>query len=86
LTQFVEQPRVLDGDDGLVGERLDERDFLAIESRWFVMRGAYGAKDLIQSDHRSRNDRIVFEISRDLLCGRWYIGISDDWGVVHHLF
>ena len=40
LPQFVEQPRVLDGDDGLSGEALDQRDllvgkgpnFLAVES------------------------------------------------------
>ena len=28
LAQLVEQPRVLDGDDGLIGEVLDERDLL----------------------------------------------------------
>ena len=31
LAQFLEQPRVLDGDDGLLGEVLDQRDLLVGE-------------------------------------------------------
>ena len=31
LAQFIEQPRVLDGDDGLSGEVLDQRDLLVGE-------------------------------------------------------
>jgi hypothetical protein len=63
---------------------LEERDLLGIEGPRFVMRGAYGAKDPTLSDHRSRNNRIVFEISRDLLRCEWDIGISDDWSVLHN--
>ena len=33
LAQFVEQPRVLDGDDGLSGEVLDKRDLPVGEGR-----------------------------------------------------
>ena len=33
LLQLLEQPRVLDGDDGLVGERLQQRDLLSVNGR-----------------------------------------------------
>ena len=33
LSQFVEQPRVLDGDNGLGGEVLDQRDLFVGEGR-----------------------------------------------------
>ena len=36
LTQFVEQPRVLDGDDGLGSEVLDQRDLLISERTNFL--------------------------------------------------
>ena len=36
LAQFVEQPRVLDGDDRLVGEGLDQRDLLVAERPHFL--------------------------------------------------
>ena len=36
LAQFVEQPRVLDGDDGLRGEVLDEFDLLVGEGTNFL--------------------------------------------------
>ena len=36
LTQFVEQPRVLDGDDGLGGEVLDQRDLLVGKGSHFL--------------------------------------------------
>ena len=34
--QFIEQPRILDGDDGLSGEVLDERDLLVGERMDFL--------------------------------------------------
>ena len=34
LTQFVEQPRVLDGDDGLVGESLHQLDLFVCKRLW----------------------------------------------------
>ena len=33
FAQFVEQPRVLDGDDGLIGEVSDQRDLLSVKGR-----------------------------------------------------
>ena len=46
-SQLLEQPRVLDGDDGLVGERLEQRDLPVGErSRHSLARDGDGADGL----------------------------------------
>ena len=50
LAQFVEQPRILDGDDGLGGEVLHQRDLLVGER-----------PDLLAVDDNGADELIIFE-------------------------
>ena len=52
LPQFIEQPRVLDGDDGLSGEALHECDLLASEGAHFRSVDADGTDQFIVFEHR----------------------------------
>src|SRR6516162_9602620 len=52
LTQFVEQPRVLDGDNSLSGEILDQRDLLVSEGKYFTAVNADDANKGIVLQHR----------------------------------
>ena len=49
LPQFVEQPRVLDGDDGLGGEVLDEFDLLVAKRT-----------DHLAVEHKRTDDMVLF--------------------------
>ena len=52
LAQLVEQPRVLDGDDGLGGEVLHQLDLLVGERPDFLAEDGDGADQLIVLEHR----------------------------------
>ena len=52
LPQFVEQPGILDGDDGLRGEVLDQLDLLVGERQPFLAVDGDGANQLIVLEHR----------------------------------
>ena len=54
LTQFVEQPRVLDGDDGLGGEVLHQFDLLVRERANFLPDEHDRADDFAFLEHRYR--------------------------------
>ena len=51
--QLVEQPGVLDGDDGLAGEVLDQRDLLVGERADFLAIDINAANQLVVLDHRN---------------------------------
>ena len=52
LAQFVEQPRVLDGDDGLGGEVLYQLDLLVGERPHLLAVDGDGADQLVLLEHR----------------------------------
>jgi hypothetical protein len=52
FTQFVEQPRVLDGDDCLGGEVLDQRNLLVGEWAHFLTEDCNNANKFIFMQHR----------------------------------
>ena len=52
LTQFVEQPRILDGDDGLSGEVPDQFDLLVGEGTDFLAGQGKGPDQLVVFQHR----------------------------------
>ena len=52
LAQFVEQPRVLDGDDGLRGEVLHQLDLLVGERTHFLAVDDDGADQFLLLEHR----------------------------------
>ena len=52
LAQFVEQPRVLDGDDGLGGEVLHQLDLLVGERPHLLAVDDDGADQLVVLEHR----------------------------------
>jgi hypothetical protein len=52
LTQLVEQPRILDGDDGLIGEIPDEVDLLVAEGAHFLTVDAEGPDQVVVLEHR----------------------------------
>src|SRR5262249_38967145 len=56
LTQLVEQPRVLDGDDGLAGEILDQLDLLLGEWADLLAVNDDGADQLVVLEHRHTDD------------------------------
>ena len=56
-TQFVEQPRVLDGDDGLGGEVLHQLDLLVGERPDLLAVDEDSADQLVVLEHRHANGR-----------------------------
>src|SRR5262249_55825928 len=56
FAQLVEQPRVLDGDDGLAGEVLDERDLLVVERANLLTKDADHSNELVVLEHRHNNN------------------------------
>ena len=52
LPQFIEQPRILDGDDSLGGEVLDQRDLLVREWPDFLTVNAEHSYRLVLLEHR----------------------------------
>src|SRR6516165_9622594 len=56
FTQFIQQPRVLDGDDGLSGEILHRRNMLVSERADFLSVDDDGADQLIVLEHRHSNE------------------------------
>ena len=56
LAQFVEQPRVLDGDDGLGGEVLDQLDLLIGKGANFLVEDCDGADQFVVLEHRGRDE------------------------------
>src|SRR5262245_48627557 len=57
FTQLVEQPRVLDGDDGLRGEVFDQFNLLIGEWPHFLAVNADRADQLVFLEHRNGNVR-----------------------------
>ena len=56
LAQFVEQPRVLDGDDGLRGEVLDQLDLLVGERPHLLAVDRDGADQPVVLEHRHTDE------------------------------
>jgi hypothetical protein len=89
LAQFVEQPSVLDGDDGLRGEALHQLDLLGGEGPHLLAVNADRADQVIVLQHRHDDDRTrTTEISEGGSCRitlevrRLCLKVFD----VHHLF
>ena len=57
FAQLVEQPRVLDGDDGLGGEVLHQLDLLVGERPHLLAIDDDGADQLVILEHRHRDER-----------------------------
>ena len=57
LAQFVEQPRVLDGDDGLGGEVLHQLDLLVGERPHLLAIDADDANELVVLEHGDHEER-----------------------------
>ena len=55
MLELVQEPRVLDGDDRLVGEVGDQRDLLVGERADFLALDADDADDLLVLKHRYVN-------------------------------
>src|SRR5262249_42957607 len=53
LAQFVKQPRILNGDDGLGGEVLHQRLLLIVEGRTFVLVDLDDADQILFLQHRN---------------------------------
>jgi hypothetical protein len=64
LLRLVEQARVLDGDDCLVGERLDQRHLLVVEPGRFSARGRNVADRRSLAHQRRYDERVVPDRSR----------------------
>jgi hypothetical protein len=81
LLRFIEQPHVLDGDDGLVGEGLEERDLRVREAAGLPAADIDGADDPALSQHRHGDQAAVAEhvsgLTRELDNGR----LQDIWHV-----
>src|SRR5215467_12417961 len=54
--ELLEQPHVLDGDDGLVGEGLEQRDLLVGERPYLISVDCDDTEQRSRSDHRDRHD------------------------------
>src|SRR5262249_13957447 len=65
LAQFVEQPRVLDGDDGLGGEVLDQFDLLVREWLHLGTTDCEHTDGLVLPQQRDGQNRPVAEAKRD---------------------
>jgi hypothetical protein len=59
LLQFREQPHVLDRDDRLVGEGLEERDFVVVESTGLAAGDRDRSDRGIAEQHRHHQDALV---------------------------
>ena len=59
LAQLVEQPRVLDGDDGLGGEVRDQLDLLVGERAHLLAVDGDGADQLVVLEHRHGEQRAM---------------------------
>ena len=67
LAQLVEQPRVLDGDDGLRGEVLHQLDLLVGERPDFLAVDGDSADQLVVLEHRHADKRAragQFDVAR----------------------
>src|SRR3974390_1339796 len=85
LAQFVQQPRVLDGDDSLRSEVLDEIDLFGGKRPYFLSVDRDDPHQLVLLDHRHRNNRaIAAEICS---CDHEWIAPAVDFavGAVEHL-
>src|SRR5262249_32001194 len=78
LTQLVEQPRVLDGDDRLGGKGFDEPDLLVVERGHIAVHGANHADHRAVADQWRRDLRVVSEVARGLLGNRWGLRVADN--------
>jgi hypothetical protein len=70
--QFVEQPRVLDGDNGLGGEVFDEVDFPVVESSYLLPVDDYCSNYFTVFEHRhdkKRSDAADLRKSDGVLIG-----------------
>jgi hypothetical protein len=57
LPQFIEQPRVLDGNDGLGGEALEKLDFPVVESSYLLPVVDYCPNYFTVFEHRHHKER-----------------------------
>jgi hypothetical protein len=70
LAQFVEQPRILDGDDGLAGEACHQLDLLIGEGTNFLTEDGDGPNQVIILEHR-HNDHGPNATKLDGVDDRW---------------
>src|SRR5262249_4895757 len=72
LSQLTEQPCILNSDDCLIGKRLNKRNTLLVERPWFAMCDNNCANHLVSQQHGRGNNRIISDLSRELLrCSRY---------------
>ena len=74
--QFIEQANVLDGDDGLVGESLDEFDLLVGE--WFNYRSRKNERTDRHSIPKQRNAEIAPVATQLLAFGKSIFGVRQN--------
>jgi hypothetical protein len=77
LLGLVEQPRVLDGDDGLVGEGLQEMDRLVVERSSFAARDADRADRNAIAQHRHDEQAAPADRAGQFLYAVGAIGVLD---------
>ena len=82
LPQFVEQPRILDGDDGLRGEVLHQLDLLVGKRANFLAIDGDHADKFVVPEHRHQDERIV---RRRAVAARPAIALGRMVGRVDHL-
>ncbi|MFZ1152920.1 MAG: hypothetical protein WAR76_24835 [Xanthobacteraceae bacterium] len=78
LPQFVEQPRVLDGDDGLSGEVCNQRDLLVGERPDLDPPNRDDADDPIFSQHRHSEDGPMHLLVAAVVVGPPILGIGEN--------
>src|SRR5271155_3731661 len=68
LTQFIEQSRVLDGDDGLSGKVPHQFDLLFAEELYFLAENTDRANEAVFFEHRHNQQRAPPAISANAIC------------------
>jgi len=85
LAQLGQQPGILDGDDGLIGEGPDQRNFLLAEDLSLVVQADDGPDNLVLPDHGRGNDGIVVEVAGKLLGCQRDNRVAQNRRVLHNL-
>ena len=77
LLELLEQPGVLDGDDGLVGERLQQRDLPSVNGL-HLLRAMPSDADRLALTHerQSSSDRVTPPVDASGSRGRNFVGAS----------
>ena len=83
---LVEQPRILDRDHRLVGERFEEGDLFAVERLGLASGGTDGADHRALPDHRRKDRGVEAEVLGPSSRARRRGEIIHHWRVLQHLF